>query len=349
MGGLLLRARAEGAPLIDGSTATFLWQGKKAPALVGDFTDWESGIPLEMHLEKPGLWVYRREMPPDAYMEYAYVQDGQRLPDPLNPRQVWNGVNAFNHYFYMPQAAPTLLAQRVRGVPRGKVSTHLCEDDFAIFRGKRRVYLYQPPVAQPVPLLVVWDGKDYLRRASLPLILDNLIAQKRIGPLALALVDNGGPARTMEYACSDSTLLFLLRQILPLAASQLNLLDARQHPGVYGVMGASMGGLMALYTGLRLPHLFGHVLSQSGAFHLDAMETAAFALLRHAQAPRLKVWLDVGRYDLDGLAGSSRLMHKELSQRGYTTALHEYTGGHNYTSWRDNLWRGLGFLFGGAA
>lgn len=346
MNDLLQRAQAEGTPLIDGSTATFVWQGAQAPLLTSDFTDWENGIPLELQQEEPGLWVHRRELPQDAYLEYAYVLDGQRLDDPLNPHRIWNGVNAYNHYFYMPQASPTLLTRRRRGVACGKVSAHQVEIGP---RSKRWVYLYQPPVVQPVPLLVVWDGRDYLRRARLPQMLDNLTAQGRIRPLALAMVDNGGPARMIEYACSDATLLFLLRSVLPLADSHLNLLDARKHPGVHGILGASMGGLMALYTGLRLPHLFGHVLSQSGAFSLHALDTVVFDLLRQAKKPALQVWLDVGRYDFGWLVGSNRRMHTELSRHGCRSTLWEYAGGHNYTAWRNDVWRGLEFLFGNAA
>jgi hypothetical protein len=36
----------QAAPIIDGSTVTFVWKGKKPPQLVGDFTDWETGTTL---------------------------------------------------------------------------------------------------------------------------------------------------------------------------------------------------------------------------------------------------------------------------------------------------------------
>ena len=119
--------------------------------------------------------------------------------------------------------------------------------------GKRPVWLYQPPTPDPVPLVVVWDGGDYYRRGRLTQIVDNLIAQRRIRPIALALVENGGPARVVEYACSDATIGFVMECVLPLAAERLRLLDVRTSPGAYGVLGASMGGLMALYLGLRAP------------------------------------------------------------------------------------------------
>src|SRR6478735_6381442 len=37
---LLERARREGAPLIDGERATFVWEGERPPRLAGDFNRW---------------------------------------------------------------------------------------------------------------------------------------------------------------------------------------------------------------------------------------------------------------------------------------------------------------------
>ena len=73
------------------------------------------------------------------------------------------------------------------------------------------------------------------------------------------MVANGGPARTVEYTCSEATLAFLLQKVLPSARRELNLVDETREPGVHGVLGASLGGLIALYTGLRAPEVFGHV------------------------------------------------------------------------------------------
>ena len=42
-----------------------------------------------------------------------------------------------------------------------------------------------------MPLLVVYDAQDYLTRGRITQIVDNLIAQGRIEPFAIALLDNG--------------------------------------------------------------------------------------------------------------------------------------------------------------
>lgn len=104
-----------------------------------------------------------------------------------------------------------------------------------------------------------------------------------------------------------------------------------------------MGGLMATYTGLRLPHLFGRVFSQSGAFYFDEYETVVGELVRHGPLRPLRFFMDVGQFEW--LLEPNRRMHTLLSERGYPVAYHEFAGGHNYPSWRNNLWRGLQWLF----
>lgn len=344
---LLERAKREGTPLIDSETVTFIWHGEEPPALMGDFTCWSEPAPMTEIAEH--VWTHTVTLPRDAYIEYAYFRDigaDSRVPDPLNSRRVSNGVGAYNNYFTMPEARETPLLRRRAGVPHGTVTRHAVDGDHLVVGGKRTVYLYQPPVAEPCPLLVVFDGQDYLRRARLTHMVDNLIAQQRIRPIALAMVEHGRQARFVEYACSDSTVTFLTRCVLPLAREHLMLLDVREHPGAYGVFGASMGGLISLYTALRLPEIFGHVLSQSGAFGLDvgSHELVVFDLIRsQEQALSTRIWMDVGRYEF--LHSSNETMRDLLVEKGYDVAYRAYNGGHNYTSWRNDMWRGLEWLF----
>ena len=343
---LLTRAQAQGTPLIDGETVTFLWQGKKTPHLVGDFTDWEDGKPAKLTKAGSSLWIYQTTFPRNTYIEYIFIQGEQRLYDPLNPRRITNGIGKYNQYFRMPESQPTPLVHRSRRVQRGRVTTHMVETDGTAGGKQRTIYLYQPPVEGPVPLVVVWDGKDYYRRARLHCIVDNLIHQRRIQPIALVMVDNGKAARFLEYACNDATLVFLWSQVMPLAHSQLDLVDWQKSPGAFGVLGASLGGLMALYTAVRLPRAFGKVLSQSGAFSGGGHDSAVIDLLRHAPPLPLKLWLDVGKYDFSGLITANERMFTLLQEKGYPFESRVYPAGHNYTAWRDDLGRGLEFLFG---
>jgi enterochelin esterase family protein len=194
-------------------------------------------------------------------------------------------------------------------------------------------------------LLVVLDGPDYLRRVRLPVIVDNLIAQGRIRPLALAMVDSSAAARFIEYACSEATVGFLTQIVVPYARQHLNLLDV-QVAAAHGVMGASMGGVMALYAAARAPEVFGRVLSQSGAFSMPNHDFVIFELLKQASAKPLHIWMDVGVFEW--LLDCNRRMHALLVTKGYDAAYREYSGGHNYPAWRDDLWHGLEHLYSAA-
>ena len=116
---------------------------------------------------------------------------------------------------------------------------------------------------EPCPLLIVFDGQDYLKRVHLPHIVDNLIGLGEMRPVAMALIDNGTAARIAELASSESMLVFLLNKVLPLAQSELNLTA----PGEWGLLGASLGGLMSLYAALRCPEYFQSRVESVGSIH----------------------------------------------------------------------------------
>ena len=335
-------------PMIAGQEATFEWHGEKAPGLIGDFNQWDPQQAILLQPVSRRRWAITMRFPQDAYVEYAFLLDGARVADPGNPQVIFNGINEYNRFFYMPGCGPTPLIKRRRGVQHGtlqqyKINANLLygRDEDQPVLARRSVTLYQPADEQPCPLVVVFDGPDYLRRSRLPVIVDNLLAQGRIRPIALAMIANGGKMRSIEYSCSELTLEFIHSSVLPLAKRNLNLADVDGSPGSYGVLGASMGGLISLYTALRAPQIFGHVLSQAGAFYPGYVVNDLVCL---GAAKSLKIWMDVGT--LDFLLEDNRRMHKLLLAQGYNVSYREFNAGHNYTAWQNNIERGLVHLFG---
>lgn len=352
---LLERARQEGTPLIDDTgtgedaQVTFVWEGDNPPMIAGEFNGWNAARDTQFIESEPGVWTYVIRLPRDGYYEYLFTHDHDdpksRLNDPLNKRRVTNGMGKFNSTFDMPAATHTTLVNVKKGIPQGTVSHHVIEHDFLVDK-KRDLWLYASPTDQPVPLIMVYDGRDYLKRARLPQIVDNLIAQGKIEPVALAMIENGKRGRIFEYVTSEATLILVTQLVFPVAQANLNLLDVETHPGSWGVLGASLGGLMALYTGLRLPTIFGKVISQSGSFQLDfgTGNSISEVLLRLLPPPPLKIWQDVGRFEW--LLQTNRNMNRLLNEKGYDVTYREYAGGHNYTSWRDMLPDALIATFG---
>jgi len=344
---MLTRLKIEPTPWIDDHRVTFVWKGKTAPRLVGDFTGWDTGEPIVMQKAGAGFWTYQLEFHNDAYIEYGFQRGEESIPDPFNPRQTSNGIGGFNNYFSMPKYKASRLSRRKRKIPHGTIKQYNLATDNLIAGKMRAVSLYQPPVSEAVPLVVVWDGQDYQHRIHLDHIVDNLIDKGKIQPVALAFVENAGQdLRNLEYTCNDATLGFLMMQVVSLARKELNLIDVKAFPGVYGVAGASMGGLMALYTGMRFPQIFGRVISQSGAFSLGNFDTAVYDLVYKRHIHTLQVYMDVGVYDLKGLLETNQRMQKLLTERGCSIVYREYHAGHNYPAWRDDIWRGFEALYG---
>lgn len=346
------RAFESGNPVVHGNRATLIWEGESAPQLISDVSDWESHPKQFKRVSKSlepasdqTIWSCSLTLPRDAYLEYAFYDpiSQEKFLDPLNPRTVSNGMGSRNNFFYMPETMASPFSMRRAEVRGGGLTRHRVDTDFLQDDGERDVYLYKPPTNKPVPLVVVYDGQDYLNRAKLTTIVDNLIADRRIRPIALAFLQNGRSRRNVEYMCSDATIHWLDREILPLARRHLRLIDIDEHPGEYGVMGASAGGLMSMYTGIRMPEIFGNVLCQSGVFGLDGRDFAVVDLVRYSHARDLKIWMDVGT--LDELLEDNRRMVTLLDKRQYNVTYREFSAGHNYTAWRDDVWRGLEALF----
>lgn len=344
----LARAKAEGTPLIDGNTATFVWRGKNAPYLYLEIDQFK---PRKLKKAEKNIWIHQVEIPSDAYVEFSYASDKrgmERIKDPFNKQLFDTGMGHYNHYFGMGDYKPTPLIERAEGIPRGKLTKHLIKDLWMFPERNRNVWFYQPVSDDPAPLLLVWDGNDYLDRGKLTEIVDNLIEQKKIRPIALAMLSNFHPSRFLEYNQSDTSLAFFGQHVLPLAQKKLNLLDYKKHSGSWGVMGASMGGLMSLYTGMRLPNIFGKVLSQAGAYWQQGIFGGEDLLIKQMiQAlpkAELKIWQDVGTFDF--LLEENRSLNSLLTKKGYKVNYKEYSGGHNYTCWRNALPEALTYLFG---
>jgi enterochelin esterase-like enzyme len=93
-----------------------------------------------------------------------------------------------------------------------------------------------------------------------PVILDNLIAAKRIAPMAAVFVD-GGETRHRDLGCSAPFAEYVAREPVPWIRSRYRV---RADPTRFVVAGVSRGGLAAAYCALKYPHPGCSGLSHSG-------------------------------------------------------------------------------------
>ncbi|MFF3504788.1 enterochelin esterase [Streptomyces sp. NPDC003247] len=368
------RVRRTGTPLVapdpqgaaDHRAVTFLWRGTPAtravqvlPNKLGDPRD-----PAGNLMERvPGtdVWHWTLRLRHDWRGTYdLYVDEGggpeagtpdhwrwlrtRRRTDPYNPRSLphrWDGTPV--PYAELP-AAPRAVDWEPRpGVARGTVTEHRVPS--GRLGGTRRVWLYRPPgehgPAAGLPVLVLLDGEHWEPRLGVSRLLDTLIADGRVPPLAAVLpeaVDE--PTRWRELACRPEYVAHLTDELLPWAARHLPLTD---DPARTVIAGQSLGGLTAAYAAVAAPHRFGNVLAQSGSFWWPAGPDAEWFTRVLAERPRppVRFRLSFGEQEWVALPAARRLRDTLAALGCHDSSFREFNGGHDYLCWRTELADGL--------
>ena len=335
--------KAVGTPMIDGTTVHFLYYSPEAQRVVltGEFTQWgRRGITLTP-LGKTGIFYHTLEFRGPLRIEYKFIVDGHWMLDPFCPNTVDNGIGEQNSFFMVGDFWEPPELEWVPMIPHGRV------EDFdlksTVLRNIRRVYVYLPPnyeadAAHRFPTFYVHDGGEYLTRARLATVLDNLLHSRDIPPLMAVMVDPVD--RTREYWANENYGRFTEEELLPYIDDHYRTLA---QPEARGVMGASLGGLISTYLALSRPHLFSKVGGQSSAFFLEQDKIAA--LVRELSVP-ISCYFDVGKYEPQFTPAHRRLVPL-LEAKNSTCFFQELASGHNWTSWRAHLKELLTFLWGG--
>jgi enterochelin esterase family protein len=308
---------------------------------------------------------FRVGAPPNASLSPKDSDAALRLSmdvDPWNPRIV-NG----NGFVELPAAPAQTWAEPTAGAPAGHVVARTIHS--AILGEDRVLGVYLPPgfdpAGGPYPYVIVFDGETYGNSPGslipTPVILDNLLAQGKVPPMLAVLVDSQS-TRNRDLPMSAPFGDFLAKEVAPWVRREYR---ATEDPAKVTLAGSSFGGLCAAYSAFHHPDVFGNALSQSGSFWYSpgALDEATpfrletGALMREivaAPSQRVRFWMEVGLFEgtspLAGgnQVGQNRHMRDVLLAKGYRVAYHEYTGGHDYASWRGSLADGLITLAGAA-
>jgi len=151
------------------------------------------------------------------------------------------------------------------------------------------------------------DGKPRTDLPFMPVMLDNLIHEKRIPPIvAVLLMPGPGGQRTIEYdTVSDRYVNFVETEVLPRITRDYQVAFTTDPEG-RAALGESSGAAAALTMAWLHPNLYRRVISYSGTF---------VALQRNATAPNgawdyhqtfipgserkpLRIWLHVSENDI---------------------------------------------------
>jgi enterochelin esterase family protein len=344
-------------PLVEGSSATFLWRGEADAVKLRHFIfGLESAQPLA-RIAGTDAWYLVVEIPPRSRVEYKFEihrgGESRWIEDPLNPHRARdpfgaNSVLAGEGYEIPEWTQEDALARR------GTLESFSMES--RALGGRRGGFLYLPARfrrTRRYPLLIIHDGSDYLRYSRLKAVLDNLIHRLEIPELVAAFVDS--PDRLREYPNYEPHARFLVEELVPHLEAQLPLMA---QPRYRALMGASFGGVASLSAAARYPGFFGRLLLQSGSFAFTDIGTrnhrgplfdpvVAFmnAFRDDPKAVSERVFVSCGVYE--SLIYENRSLVPILEKTGMEVRFVEARDGHNWENWRDRLREGMSWLFPG--
>ncbi|MFD2237924.1 enterochelin esterase [Aureimonas populi] len=367
------RIGREGAPLIERGSqgdaiVTFLARGAERNVRLFGGPD---GNHTELkRLGASDVWYASFSLPATTRLAYRIAPDvptfegtarerrvailATAQADPLNPRR-WpaEAPDAFNQHSMLELPdAPEQPGFQEGAQPQGR-STRLAAPS-AHLGNEREITLYRPagfdPAHPRAGLLILFDGLEYQTRVPAPAILDALIAEKRIAPMAVVFVPSVSPQwRARELPGNPDFASFLADELLPLVKAELEF----DVPAARTILaGSSYGGLAAVTAALAEPQAFGNALSLSGSFwwHPEGTpaEEAVYVASRIAGAPRADIrfhlsagLFETGRPGVTGILETSRHVRDVAAAKGYRVTYREYAGGHDYAVWRGALADGL--------
>ena len=222
--------------------------------------------------------------------------------------------------------------------------------DSKVYRGPKRVWTYTPPAGTPVGLIMCLWGADYVEQIPVRSILDDLIAKKKIPPLAAVLVDDND-LRLQDFQATQTMAASVSGEVLPWARAHLHI---PADPARTIITGYSAAGLASTYVALTHPDVFGNVLSQSGAFWRAFEGTGASepewlaAQFGKVAKSQTIFYMEVGGAEtrvaggVASLLDANRHLRDVLVKKGYSVAFEEVPGAqHEFGHWRSKFGDGV--------
>jgi predicted alpha/beta superfamily hydrolase len=248
-----------------------------------------------------------------------------------------------------------------------------------IFRNTRMLRVWLPPEYDGrsrtrYPVLYLNDGQNLFDPSTAFAgvhwqageTAGRLIRQKKIPPLIIVGIDNTGRNRLREYIpyrSADPRVIgpqgkhypdFLEREVMPLVEANYSVAKGPENTGLGG---SSLGGLIALYTQLASPGVFGHLLIESPSLYV-----ANRRILEECRGFRdwpFRVYLGAGTKELGDPAKDRKIVEDVraleallradgLDRRRLKVQIEEGAT-HTESAWAKRFPAALEFLFGGLA
>lgn len=331
-------------------TVTFRLYAPKASevTITGDWMatlESRTGGVAEMTKGDDGVWSFTSPPLEATAHLYFFTLDGLNIADPVNP-VVKMRTRTSGSLVEVPGNPPPVW--QLQQVPRGSVDINWQRSEAYNDEHPFAVYLppgYRTGTARYPVLYLVHGGGDmffnWVSPGATNVILDNLIAQKKVVPMIVVMPFNGSNYPNLPLARggsgSDGASPFeqyMTKELIPYVDANYRTLTDRKNRAMAGL---SAGGGATFNVGLKHTELF----SQFGFFSSGAITGEAagrYPELANAEAARGKldlIWVSYGNQDPNykGAEEFSAALTKNGVKHTYVTR----DGGHVWPVWRWSL------------
>jgi len=332
-------AKAQGIPYIEDTIANFIYRGNGTNVyLAGDFNGWSSSSDKLIRVSSTNFFYITKIFERDARLDYKFIVDGNWILDPNNPKTCPGGFGP-NSELAMPDYVQPVEIKYYPDIPHGTLRDTTFYS--VNLNNSRTIRIYLPPnyesTTDSFPMILMHDGLEYISLASMHNVLDYLIAHNQIKPIIGVFVPPVN--RTPEYAGNQMNAFssFIVNEIIPYVRSRYRV---KYGPENCAVGGASNGGNISLYLALNYPQVFGNVAAQSS--NVISSISQGF---QNNQKLNLKIYLDIGKYDISILIPLVRNLKSILASKGYEMIYKEFNEGHSWGNWRAHIDDYLKFFF----
>ena len=355
--GAVKRFLAEyGAPIVEGGQVAFLFHAHADAVRLRHFI---FALPASQAFERvPGtnLWHLTMDVPLRSRIEYKFEveMDGRTflIRDPLNTRRAHDPYGA-NYVLVTPGYLTPTWIETDTEARAGEMETLSIHSN--ALDGERTVEIYLPARmrrTRSYPLMICFDGRDYLHFAAMRTILDNLIHRDEVEPMIVAFSQS--PNRMQEYAANDEHSRFVAEELMPTLEARYPLRPGAENRGL---MGASLGAVASLHCAWKYPGRFGQLMLQSGSFAFTdigkqvkhpVLEPVREFVNRFREEPSAisqRIFMSCGTYE--GLIYENRSLYPMLKRTNMDVRFVEARDGHNWENWRDRQREALAYLFPG--
>ncbi len=314
------------------------------------------GKKYDLVKDDDGFWKGTTDSVSEGFHYYSLLIDGVAVADPAS--NSFYGMGRMASGIEIPFTGGAYYA--LRNVPHGDI--RIKRYFSKVTNSWRQFYIYTPPgydsavnLKYPVLYILHGGGEDetgWATQGKTDLVLDNLIAAGNAKPMLIVMPDaNIGAGGFNAGGIENSLKLFekeMKEVIMPFVEKNYRTVAEANSRAMAGL---SLGGMHTLYTGVNNTDKFAYLGVFSSGWIVPMMNSISdkqYAFLKENSAMvnnNLKsFWISEGGKE-DIAWKNGQIMLGKLDEMKIKYTYSEYTGGHTWPVWRNNLYNFAQVLF----